>query len=54
MNIAALGAFAALSGEVSLEALNKAIDEKFSEKGKISDLNKEACRVLFEQAKGEN
>ncbi len=54
VNIAALGAFAALSGEVSLEALNKAIDEKFSEKGKISDLNKEACKVLFEQAKGEN
>ncbi len=51
VNIAALGAFASLSKEVSLEALNKAIDERFAEKGRIADLNKEACRILFEQAK---
>ncbi len=52
VNIAALGAFAAMTGEVSIEALNKAIDERFAEKGKIAGLNKEACRVLYEKAKG--
>jgi pyruvate ferredoxin oxidoreductase gamma subunit len=50
VNIAALGAFAALSGEVSLEALNKAVDERFAEKGKIAELNKQACKALFRQA----
>jgi pyruvate ferredoxin oxidoreductase gamma subunit len=52
VNIAALGAFASLSGEVSLGALSKAIDERFGEKGKIAGLNKEACRLLFEEAGG--
>jgi len=49
VNIAALGAFAALSGEVSIGALGKAIDEKFEGKGKVSELNKKACEVLFKQ-----
>tara|TARA_Y100000310_G_C20673449_1_gene811525 strand:- start:752 stop:1309 length:558 start_codon:yes stop_codon:yes gene_type:complete len=51
VNIAALGAFAAMSEEVSLGALNKAIEEKFAAKGRVSDLNKEACKILFEKAK---
>ena len=51
VNIATLGAFAAISGEVSLKGLEKAIDERFAEKGKIAELNKEACRKLFEEAK---
>jgi pyruvate ferredoxin oxidoreductase gamma subunit len=49
VNIASLGAFASLSGEVSLKALDKAIDERFSEKGKIAGLNKEACKVVFKK-----
>lgn len=50
VNIAALGAFAGLSKEISLEALGKAIDQRFSGNPKIADLNKKACAKLFEEA----
>jgi pyruvate ferredoxin oxidoreductase gamma subunit len=50
VNIAALGAFAGLSKEVSLEALEKAIGQRFAGNPRISDLNKKACAKLFEEA----
>jgi len=50
VNIAALGAFCALSKEVSLEALNKAIDELFGQRGKaaVAELNKKAAATVAE------
>ena len=51
VNIAALGAFSALSKEVSLEAIGKAVDERFAGKEKVAELNKNACKALFEKAK---
>ncbi len=50
VNIAALGAFCKLSGLVSLEALDKAIDELFSARGKVAvaELNKNAANAVFE------
>ncbi|MDD5148138.1 MAG: pyruvate ferredoxin oxidoreductase subunit gamma [Candidatus ainarchaeum sp.] len=50
VNIAALGAFAGLSGEVSLDALNKAIGQRFENNARIGELNKKACAKLFEEA----
>ena len=50
VNIAVLGAFAGLTGEVSLEALNRAIDQRFTNP-KVADLNKKACAKLFEDSK---
>ena len=52
VNIAVLGAFAAITGEISLESLNKAIDQEFAEKPKVRDLNKQAAKKLYEMAKG--
>ena len=48
VNIASLGAFCTLSKEVSLEALNKAIDELFIAKGKttVAELNKKAAKAV--------
>jgi pyruvate ferredoxin oxidoreductase gamma subunit len=51
VNIAVLGAFAGLTGEVSLEALNKAIDQRFAGNPRIAGLNKKAGARLFEEAK---
>ncbi|MBN1941307.1 MAG: pyruvate ferredoxin oxidoreductase subunit gamma [Candidatus Diapherotrites archaeon] len=51
VNIAGLGALAGVTGEISLQALEKAIDQRFGAKGKISDLNKQACAALFEEGK---
>ncbi len=53
VNIASLGAFCALSKEVSLEALNKAIDELFTAKGKaaVAELNKKAAKAVAEVCK---
>ncbi len=53
VNIASLGAFAAITGEITLEAINKAIDQEFAHKPKIGELNKKAAEKLFETAKGE-
>lgn len=50
VNIAALGAFASLSKEVSLKAVLRAIDERFAGKGRVAELNKEACERLFTEA----
>ena len=53
VNIASLGAFCTLSKEVSLEALNKAIDELFIAKGKaaVAELNKKAAKAVAAKCK---
>jgi len=53
VNIAALGAFCALSNEVSLNALDRAIDELFISRGKaaVAALNKKAAKAVFDASK---
>jgi len=51
VNIPILGAFAALTGLVSLNSLFKAIDEMFAGRGKIAELNKKATEIVFNQIK---
>ncbi|MFH1586328.1 MAG: pyruvate ferredoxin oxidoreductase subunit gamma [Candidatus Diapherotrites archaeon] len=51
VNIAALAAFAAFTGEVKLETLKKAIDEKLGDKGKIAELNKQAADKVYGECK---
>ncbi len=53
VNVAVLGAFAAITGEVSLEAISAAIDQEFASKAKIGELNKKAAEKLYAKAKGE-
>ncbi len=50
VNIAALGAFCKLNEQVSLPALEKAIDELFAARGKaaVAEFNKKAARAVFE------
>ena len=50
VNIASLGAFCALTKEVSIQALEKAIDELFAESGKqaVAELNKKAANAVAE------
>lgn len=54
VNIAALGAFAATTGEISLRALKEAIDEGMNAKakGKVAELNKQACERLYKESGG--
>lgn len=54
VNVAALGAFAGATKEVSLESLKGAIDGQLGKKGKIAELNKEACEKLYKEASGED
>ena len=49
-NTTLMGAFAAASGEISLEALEEAVRERFS--GSLADKNVGAARAAFEQIKG--
>jgi len=53
VNVAALGAFCALSKDVSLKALDKAIDELFTARGKaaIAQLNKKAAKAVADKCK---
>lgn len=53
VNIAVLGAFAAMTKEISLDSLGKAIDQEFAEKEKVAELNKKATEKLYNMAKGE-
>ncbi len=53
VNIAILGAYAAISGDITLDGINKAIDQEFTQKPKIGELNKAAAKKLFEIAKGD-
>ncbi len=47
VNIIMLGAFAAISKLVTLNALEKAIEEHFSSKPEAAELNKKATEVIF-------
>lgn len=52
VNTPVLGAFAAVTGLMSLKSLNKAIDERFGSKGKkLCDLNKKAIEECFKMSK---
>ncbi|MBW2992348.1 pyruvate ferredoxin oxidoreductase subunit gamma [Candidatus Woesearchaeota archaeon] len=53
VNTIMIGAFAKITKEISLESLNKAIDEQFlGTKGKeIADLNKKAIEKIYKQTK---
>ncbi len=53
VNVAILGAFAAISGEITMDAINAAIDQEFAHKAKVGELNKKAAEKLFKEAKGE-
>ncbi|MEM0360650.1 MAG: pyruvate ferredoxin oxidoreductase subunit gamma [Candidatus Diapherotrites archaeon] len=52
VNVAALGAFAAITGEITLNSIYKAIDQEFAEKPKVGELNKKTAEKLFNIAKG--
>ncbi len=49
VNTAILGAFSKVTGVVSLEAINKAIEERFAGRDRIIELNKEAVKRVYEQ-----
>ena len=49
-NTTLMGAFAAASGEISLEALEEAVRERFS--GSLADKNVAASRAAYELIKG--
>jgi len=53
VNIASLGAFAALTGQVSLGALKKAVAEKMSAKPAVVELNQKAVEKVFNEAQKE-
>ncbi|MCD6478415.1 MAG: pyruvate ferredoxin oxidoreductase subunit gamma [Candidatus Diapherotrites archaeon] len=53
VNIASLGAFAAITNEVTLESVFKAIDQEFAHKKAIGELNKKAAEKLYKMFKGE-
>lgn len=52
VNLAALAAYAAISKKVSLQALNKAIDQQLASKGKMAELNKKAAAKVYKEAMG--
>lgn len=52
MNTSLLGAFAKITGEISLEAIEKTIEERFG--GTIAEKNIKATRQAFELVRGEN
>ena len=51
VNIASLGAFAALSNEISLESLKKAVAVAMEGKGKMIELNQKACERVYKECK---
>ncbi|MCX8190281.1 MAG: pyruvate ferredoxin oxidoreductase subunit gamma [Candidatus Diapherotrites archaeon] len=52
VNIIALGAFAAITKEIKLESVFKAIDQEFSHKKEVGELNKKAAEELYKKVKG--
>lgn len=52
VNIIALGAFAAITGEIKLESVFKAIDQEFAQKREVGELNKKAAEKLYKMLKG--
>ncbi len=51
VNTVILGAFAKVTKLVSLDSINKAIEERFAGKQKLIDLNKSAVKKSYEQTK---
>jgi len=49
VNTAILGAFAAATKLVSLDSINKAIEERFERSQKLIDINKQAVREAYEK-----
>lgn len=49
VNTSILGAFSKVTGVVSLEAIEKAIEERFEGKDKIIQMNKEAVKRVYEE-----
>lgn len=46
VNVATLGAFASISGEVTLESLMKGVDQMLEHKGKLAELNRKALEEV--------
>lgn len=51
VNTAILGAFAKVTGVVSLNAINKSIEDRFSGKPHVIDMNKEAVKKVYDDIK---
>jgi pyruvate ferredoxin oxidoreductase gamma subunit len=51
VNIAALGAFAGITGEISLKGLEEAVKQQMGNKGAIVEKNIEAIKKVYEEAK---
>lgn len=51
VNTAILGAFSKVTGIISLDAINKAVEDRFAGKQKIIDLNKEAVKRVYDKVK---
>ncbi|MBS3057213.1 MAG: 2-oxoacid:acceptor oxidoreductase family protein [Candidatus Diapherotrites archaeon] len=49
VNTGIIGAFAGLTKELSLNALEKAIDERFEGKVEVAEKNKQVIRLLYSQ-----
>ena len=52
-NIVMVGAFAGLTGVLSLDSILKAIDERFKNDRKVALLNKEAVKEIYNEIQGE-
>jgi pyruvate ferredoxin oxidoreductase gamma subunit len=51
VNTTMLGAFAKISGLVSLDSIYKAIGERFAGKGKLIEMNNEAVKRVYDETK---
>jgi pyruvate ferredoxin oxidoreductase gamma subunit len=51
VNTAILGAFSKATGVVSLDAINKSIEDRFAGKPHIIDMNKQAVKKVYEEVK---
>jgi pyruvate ferredoxin oxidoreductase gamma subunit len=51
VNTAILGAFSKVTGVVSLDAINKSIEDRFAGKPHIIDMNKQAVKKVYEEVK---
>jgi pyruvate ferredoxin oxidoreductase gamma subunit len=51
VNTAMLGAFAAITKEIELESLYKALEQRFAGKTKLIDLNKKAIKEVYNKLK---
>jgi pyruvate ferredoxin oxidoreductase gamma subunit len=51
VNTVILGAFSKVTGMVSIEAINKAVEDRFAGKPQIVEMNKTAIKQVYEQVK---